>query len=417
MVTETELSQFTTTHMSWFLLNPWCLFFTLLRDLMTRKNAEVEAAQVNKSLTLESMVADEDKLEPSSEQLLHRFMEVILILFSILCDERDVFRSTPGRVDHSINVGSKPCNILDDGYVYVCRGGTSGHPKKEYDKNGKYYATYSVNGKAQHEPSDRNRYGHIPIIRYEAFVIHMHHYSLTIHTARFPTDYLTWVTDSTESNRPTEHYCILYKVSNVYNLAKPDSRLAAARDILTLLHAIRNSAPTEDGSRLFVARAVMRQSIGGKKESGEKKNMPVKDQTKDHRDNSGDGNRHQQYGQAPEKKENSAQFSLKQDSKQPKNTAVGADKGKQTKEEGTHTKRYKQKLQQRQQLKKNTQGNNANTDDERSGRVDAKERNPAHIATAGTKKVKSNTEANGAYNQSPTMAVRGYYANGKLHGL
>lgn len=92
MVTETELSQFTTTHMSWFLLNPWCLFFTLLRDLMTRKNAEVEAAQVNKSLTLESMVADEDKLEPSSEQLLHRFMEVILILFSILCDERDVFR-------------------------------------------------------------------------------------------------------------------------------------------------------------------------------------------------------------------------------------------------------------------------------------------------------------------------------------
>lgn len=118
-------------------------------------------------------------------------------------------------------------------------------------------------------------------------MIHMHHYSLTIHTARFPTDYLTWVTDSTESNRPTEHYCILYKVSNVYNLAKPDSRLAAARDILTLLHAIRNSAPTEDGSRLFVARAVMRQSIGGKKESGEKKNMPVKDQTKDHRDNSG----------------------------------------------------------------------------------------------------------------------------------
>ncbi|KPM42500.1 hypothetical protein AK830_g4055 [Neonectria ditissima] len=316
MASKEDLSMFSkATHMSWFMLNPWCLFFMSLRDHLTRGKAEVQKAVEQDSRLNETKDDDERKLEETSEQLLHRFMEMVLLLFSIICGGRDDFRSTPGRVKEILTVGTKECEIQDDGYVYVTRGGTFRKGVNE----------------TKAESSDRSRYGNIPIMRYEAkrlhkpsdgpsanitaqifsellsaavinmqylkttdpsasevilpseitglpfhnrqeaevpyhdaFVIHMHHYNLTIHTARFPTTYLKWVTTPDGGDACPSHHCILHKVSAPYDLSEPTKRLDAARDMLILLWAIKNGKPLEDGRSLFVARAVLRQTIGPK---------------------------------------------------------------------------------------------------------------------------------------------------------
>lgn len=93
MASKEELSLFSqATHMSWFLLNPWCLFFTSLRDLLTRGEAELEKDGKDPSRVALTTDEDEDGDETSSEQLLHRFMEVVLLLYSIICNDRDEFR-------------------------------------------------------------------------------------------------------------------------------------------------------------------------------------------------------------------------------------------------------------------------------------------------------------------------------------
>ncbi|PYH75803.1 hypothetical protein BO82DRAFT_359739 [Aspergillus uvarum CBS 121591] len=315
VVTRDDLARFDRTHMSWYLFNPWCLFFTALRDHLARSNPVIEAEQLNEDGTQarESHTRDEDKDEASSEGLLHRFMEVILLLFSILCGGRDEWRSTPHRTAAEINVGKSMCKIKDDGYVYLTRGGTTGHKKRE----GINRIRATINKTQPLAASQRSRHGGEPIIRFEAkrmehqslptaqifaellsaavlnmeylnekvpttqgnvlpsdlssqpdeipqgaeyhdaFVFHIEHYHLRIHTARFPTAYLKWVTSPDE---PSDfHDVIVQKVTAPYDLSQPDDRLRAVRDILILLFAIR-AGRTADPQGLFVARAVVPQT-------------------------------------------------------------------------------------------------------------------------------------------------------------
>ncbi|PYI18668.1 hypothetical protein BO99DRAFT_163429 [Aspergillus violaceofuscus CBS 115571] len=155
-----DLAQFNKTHMSWYLFNPWCLFFTALRDNLARRNPVIAEKQLNKDATQESesRIEDEDKDEPTSEGLLHRFMEVILLLFSILRGERDDWRSTPRRTVVTTVVGKSKCTIEDDGYVYLTRGGTTGHEESEETAT-------DVN------PPNRSRHGGEPVIRFEACLL------------------------------------------------------------------------------------------------------------------------------------------------------------------------------------------------------------------------------------------------------
>nr|CEG04871.1 unnamed protein product [Fusarium clavum] len=121
---ESDLKEYgTSTHITHFLLNPWLPVFLSLRDLVSIGNTATIKANTNasNSITLEDRADAERKLENMTEQLLHRFMEITLMLFSIICNERDQFRSTHTRTGGSLKVGSYTCEIDDDGYVYVAR--------------------------------------------------------------------------------------------------------------------------------------------------------------------------------------------------------------------------------------------------------------------------------------------------------
>ncbi|KAF5636059.1 hypothetical protein F52700_5373 [Fusarium sp. NRRL 52700] len=263
-----ELYQFnSTTHISWYLLNPWSLFFIGLRDLLTRGEGEIDRPWKMKSLdTSDSSM--ERKHEAMSEQLLHRFMEVVLVLFSILCGKedsyKDHYRSTPGRVDSKIRVGCKPCQILDDGYIYMARGGTT---KK---------------GGVQ---SDRNRYGKVPILRYEAkrlakasgkssvtaqifaellsaAVENMVYFTKTDPVSskhKLEVEESLNTDDTGYRNRDSVTY---HDATTEYDLSEPEQRLSAARDILVLLYAIRCGGVKDTSTKIFVARALMKQTIG-----------------------------------------------------------------------------------------------------------------------------------------------------------
>jgi hypothetical protein len=111
---------------------------------------------------------------------------------------------------------------------------------------------------------------------FQAFVIHVHHYTLSIHTARFPTSYLKWVTDPKAEKICESLYCILYKVSATYDLSEPDQRLNAARDILILLWAIKQGNKKTDENGLFVARAVVKQIVGEEATKSRKRNQHSK---------------------------------------------------------------------------------------------------------------------------------------------
>ncbi|KAJ4112116.1 hypothetical protein NW768_011695 [Fusarium equiseti] len=293
-----------------------------------------------------------------SEQLLHRFMEVILVVFSIICNSRDEYRSTASRVNSTINVGKVSCTIWDDGYVYMSRSGTT-------------------------QASDRSRYGKKPIIRYEvtipfirvifqqsltrglqakrlahsqtadsdvtaqifsellsaavenmkyledtdpsatdvhlpgeipveadytykrdidlapyhdAFVISMSHYELSIHTARFPTPYLRWVTERDRGDNCKERFCILHKMSQIYDLSLPEKRLEAAQDILILLWAIRHGGFKDSTSGIFVAGALMKQTI--LKAETEKDATTSNDDAIDEEQTKQESNQHGKQGQS-----------------------------------------------------------------------------------------------------------------------
>ena len=108
---------------------------------------------------------------------------------------------------------------------------------------------------------------------FQAFVIHVHHYTLSIHTARFPTSYLEWVTNAKAGEMCKPRYCILYKVSATYDLSDPNQRLNAARDILILLWAIKQGCTKTDENGLFVARAVVKQIVGEEATKSRKRNQ------------------------------------------------------------------------------------------------------------------------------------------------
>ncbi|KAJ5646743.1 hypothetical protein N7490_003115 [Penicillium lividum] len=81
---------------------------------------------------------------------------------------------------------------------------------------------------------------------HDAFVIHVIHHTLTIHTARFPESYIEWIKSIHEV--APENFAILYKVSAEYDLADPQKRLQAACDILILLWAIKHGKAAVDTS-------------------------------------------------------------------------------------------------------------------------------------------------------------------------
>ncbi|KAJ5759299.1 hypothetical protein N7520_006455 [Penicillium odoratum] len=350
----------------------------------------------------ETTVNEEEQEETTSEQLLHRFMEVILLLFSIICDSRDEYRSTPGKVKRNMYVGGLLCDIEDDGYVYISRAGTSGHGPADDNREGRapyvkwvkrgpkesktevqsaaggeeeipfekptekkddaIYMEVPLDEERSHVSSDRSRFGTVPIIRYEtkrlntaksrdlnvfsqifsqlltaaemnmayledvdtlqgnwltaaldkpsvsettakyhdAFVIHVIHHTLTIHTARFPKSYLDWIKTKPEGSNDDdvapENFAILYKVSAEYDLSVPQKRLQAACDILILLWAIKhgkaavitsqnraesNIATEEDIATeygpLFVARAVWKKDIKMKAANKDTKSTKIGD--------------------------------------------------------------------------------------------------------------------------------------------
>jgi hypothetical protein len=82
------------THISQYLFNPWIGVFLPLRDLLSLGETRKIKANTDASQPLEYQASRdrERKLENMSEQLLHRFMEVTLVLFSIICGGRDEFR-------------------------------------------------------------------------------------------------------------------------------------------------------------------------------------------------------------------------------------------------------------------------------------------------------------------------------------
>jgi hypothetical protein len=88
----------------------------------------------------------------------------------------------------------------------------------------------------------------------QAFVIQLQHYTLTIHTARFPSGYLEWVTGNNKETKCKVKYAILHKESVSYNLLKQKGRQDALRDVLTLLWAIKHPAGSKTDKPLYVAR-------------------------------------------------------------------------------------------------------------------------------------------------------------------
>jgi len=84
------------------------------------------------------------------------------------------YSSTPGRINSIVPIGAVESSILDDGSIYVTRGGTSGHEGEPTDEKNRPskdpHTTFKkVDGNwKMSEPSDRSRYGKVPIIRYEA---------------------------------------------------------------------------------------------------------------------------------------------------------------------------------------------------------------------------------------------------------
>lgn len=74
-------------------------------------------------------------------------------------------------------------------------------------------------------------------------MIQMRHCTLTVHTVRFPLEYLRWVTgdnvnaDSYKASK--DGYAIIHKESKGYDLSEQDGRREALKNILTLLWAIQ----------------------------------------------------------------------------------------------------------------------------------------------------------------------------------
>lgn len=90
-----DLTEFSSaTHISQYLFNPWLPIFLALRDLLSLGETRTITINTDGSqpLPFDSSLDRERKLENMSEQLLHRFMEVTLLLFSIICNGRDEFR-------------------------------------------------------------------------------------------------------------------------------------------------------------------------------------------------------------------------------------------------------------------------------------------------------------------------------------
>jgi hypothetical protein len=77
---------------------------------------------------------------------------------------------------------------------------------------------------------------------------------MTIHTARFPSGYLEWITDNYIDPTCVVKYAILHKESVSYNLLEKEGRQNALRDVLTLLWAIKYPAGSETDKPLYVAR-------------------------------------------------------------------------------------------------------------------------------------------------------------------
>lgn len=73
--------------------NPWALVFTALRDLLSRGQSETNRAAIDRSQkTDDSRTSEEDHDEKTSEELLHRFMEMVLLLNAHLFDEAEEFQ-------------------------------------------------------------------------------------------------------------------------------------------------------------------------------------------------------------------------------------------------------------------------------------------------------------------------------------
>jgi hypothetical protein len=92
---ESDLIEYETSkHISHFFCNPWFQVFIGLRDLVSIGNTATIKANTNasNSIPLKDRADAQRKLENMTEQLLHRFMETTLVLFSIICNERDAFR-------------------------------------------------------------------------------------------------------------------------------------------------------------------------------------------------------------------------------------------------------------------------------------------------------------------------------------
>ncbi|EDR07875.1 uncharacterized protein LACBIDRAFT_298147 [Laccaria bicolor S238N-H82] len=125
-----------------FLSNPFFTFFTALRDLRTRRLTEKDIIEDDSSEEDEGI-----KGEQGSEELLHRFMEVILAYHNTRHRfSEDRLWSTPHHLSLDVAVKAEKkgfinCSAVDDGYLYL-----SGSSK--------------VTG--------GNRFSKIPVVRYEA---------------------------------------------------------------------------------------------------------------------------------------------------------------------------------------------------------------------------------------------------------